>query len=118
LLNGTKNQIQINSALSTSTALLFNPTFYNNLLNPSGELVLKAQVAANSFPNLYPKSPTRLYHGTADEDVPFQTSQSTYTRFKAAGSTSLTLTSIPNGTHETSVQPMFLDVLPWIQSMQ
>jgi len=117
LLNGSSSEIQINSALSTSTATLFNPTFYSNLSNPSGELVLKAQLSANSFPNWYPKSPTRLYHGTADEDVPFQTSQSTYTRFIAAGSTALTLTSIPNGTHETSIQTMFLDALPWMQSL-
>jgi pimeloyl-ACP methyl ester carboxylesterase len=117
LLNGTLNSDQINAHLNTNLNSLFNPTFYANLLNPPAETVLKNQLASNSFPNWFPKSQTRMYHGTADEDVFFQTSQTTYTRFKAAGAPNLTFTPIPGGTHETSVIPMMLDVLPWFTAL-
>jgi hypothetical protein len=117
LLDGSKNSTQINSQLTTTLSMLFNPTFYSNLSNPTGEIAFKAKVAANSFPNWYPKSLTRLYHGTADQDVFFETSQSTYTKFIAAGATKLTFIPIPNGTHATSIGPMMLDVLPWFKSL-
>lgn len=111
LLDGSKNSDQINGELTTTMSALFNPTFYASLLNPTAETAFKANVAANSFPNWYPASPTFLYHGTADQDVFFETSQSTYTRFITAGATKVTLTPIPGGTHETSVGPMMVDAL-------
>jgi pimeloyl-ACP methyl ester carboxylesterase len=117
LLDGTKTNAQINAELTTSPAALLNTTFYNNLANPTGEIAFKAKVALNSFPDWYPVSPTRMYHGTADEAVFFETSQTTYNKFIAAGSKQLTLTPIPGGTHETSVAPMMADALPWLKSL-
>lgn len=117
LLNGSLNQAQVNAQLTTFIPGLLNPTFYANLQNPAGEIALKQQLAANSFLNWAPKSPTRLYHGTADEAVFYQTSQSTYNRFKAAGANNVEFYTIANGTHESSVQPMMANALPWIQSL-
>ena len=117
LLDGTKTNAQINPELTTSPAALLNTTFYNNLTNATGETAFKAKVALNSFPNWHPVSPTRMYHGTADEAVFLETSQTTYNKFIAAGSKQLTLTLIPNGTHETSVAPMMADALPWLKSL-
>ncbi len=117
LLNGTKNSDQINAELTLSLPALFSTTFFANLANPAAEAAFKAKVAANSFPNWYPKSATRLYHGTADENVYFETSQSTAARFVAAGSTKLTLIPIPGGTHATSIIPMMGDALPWFKSL-
>lgn len=117
LLDGSKNGAEINSELTTSPTALFTPTFFANLTNTTGELVLKQAVVTNSFSGWYPKSPTRLYHGTADVTVFYQTSVTTFNQFKAAGATGVELISIPNGTHGTSIQPMMLDVLPWIQSL-
>lgn len=118
LLDGSKDESQINSGLSTSPTALLNPVFYSNLLSASGETVLKQALVANSFTTgWYPKSPTRMYHGTADITVYYQTSVTTYNQFRAAGATNVTFTSIPNGTHGTSIQPMMLDVLPWLQGL-
>jgi len=117
LLDGSKTSDQINAALPATLPGLFNPTFYAAIGNPSAETTFKAQVAANSFPNWFPVSPTRLYHGTADQNVYFETSQSTFAKFKAAGSSQLTLIPIPNGTHETSVIPMMGDVLQWFKGL-
>ncbi|MGF7081539.1 alpha/beta hydrolase family protein [Mucilaginibacter sp. UYCu711] len=117
LLDGSKNGYQINTELNTTPSLLFNPTFYDSLSNLASEPIFKANVAANSFPNWYPISPTRLYHGTADQDVFFETSQSTYDKFIKAGANKLSLLPIPGGTHETSVVPMMLDALSWFKSL-
>lgn len=117
LLDGSKNSDGVNAGLTNSLTSLFNPTFYSALSNPTAETAFKAKVAANSFPNWYPKVATRLYHGTADENVYFETSQSTYLRFIAAGSAKLTLIPIPGGTHASAITPMMGDALTWFKTL-
>jgi alpha-beta hydrolase superfamily lysophospholipase len=117
LLNGTKSQAEINAGLTTSVTSLFNPTFLANLQSPTGEATLKQAIANNSFPNWVPKSPTRLYHGTADVTVFYQTTLTTFNRFKAAGATNVELVPIPQGNHQTSVEPMLGNALTWFQSL-
>lgn len=117
LLDGTKDIDAINQGLTTSPSALFNPTFYTNLANPAGETTLKKALTDNSFLDWVPKSPTRLYHGTADESVFYQTSESTFNRFKAAGATNVEFIPVPGGMHRTSIVPMMADALPWIESL-
>jgi len=117
LFAGTTDIDDINSQLTNSPATLFNPTFYANLRNPTGETVLKQALIQNSFLNWVPKSPTRLYHGTADETVFFETSETTFNRFKAAGATNVEFIPIEGGTHQTSIEPMIGNALPWIKSL-
>lgn len=117
LLDGTKDRPTIDAQLSTSPVVLFTPAFYAALGTASGEPVLKQKLADNSFGTWVPRSPTRLYHGTADESVFYQTSVSTFARFQAAGATNVTFTPIPGGTHQTSITPMMADALPWLQSL-
>lgn len=117
LLNGSLDRSAIDAALTTSTAALFNPVFYGSLLDPTKETALKQKLSDNSFINWVPKSATRLYHGTVDEAVFFETSVVTFTRFKAAGATNVEFFPIPNGTHSTSIEPMMLNALPWILSL-
>ncbi len=96
-------------------AALFNPVFLANLLNPTAEPVLKQATQNNSLLNCVPKSPTRLYHGTADVTVFYQTSETTFNKFKAAGATKVEFISIPNGNHQTSIDPMPSNALAWFQ---
>ncbi len=117
LLDGTKSRPEIDSALTTSTAALFNPVFHANLSNAKEEIALKQAIAKNSLLNWAPKTPTRLFHGTSDEVVYYETSVTTYNNLKAAGAANIELISIPGGTHETTVKPMILGVLPWFQSL-
>jgi pimeloyl-ACP methyl ester carboxylesterase len=117
LLNGTKTGSEIDAQLTTSPTALFNTTFYNNLLSPTGETVFKQQLTANSFLTWVPKSPTRLFHGTADEAVFYQTSLSTFNRFQAAGAKNVEFFTVQTGTHESTLQPMIENVLPWILSL-
>ena len=117
LVDGTKTKEQIEPQLTTSTVALFNPAFYAALADPTKETVLKQQLTVNSFLSWVPKSPTQLYHGTADESVPFATSVSTYAKFQAAGATNVQFFPVPGGTHGTALQPMMLNALPWILSL-
>lgn len=81
------------------------------------EPVLKQAIQNNSFLNWVPKSPTCLYHGTADVTVYYQTSETTYNRFKAAGATNVEFIPIPNGNHQTSIDLMLANALAWFQSL-
>ncbi|MVN78144.1 prolyl oligopeptidase family serine peptidase [Hymenobacter sp. HMF4947] len=117
LLDGTHVRAEIDAALTTSPAALFTPAFYASLSSPSGEPVLKQKMQDNSFANWVPRSPTRLYHGTADESVFYQTSASTFARFQAAGATNVEFFPITGGTHESSIVPMMANALPWLQSL-
>lgn len=117
LLAGTKTRPEIDAALTTSPPALFTPTFYAGLTSASGETVLKQQLAANSFGSWVPTSPTRLYHGTNDPSVFYQTSVTTFNRFQAAGASNVAFFPISGGTHDTSIIPMMADVLPWFQSL-
>lgn len=117
LLNGDKSLTDINAALTTSTAALLNPIFLANIQNAAGEPVLKQALRNNSFLDWVPASRTRLYHGTADVTVLYETSVTTFNRFKAAGATNVTFISIPGGNHQTSIKPTIQDALSWFQSL-
>jgi pimeloyl-ACP methyl ester carboxylesterase len=117
LLDGSNDRTTIDAALTTTMTNLFNPVFFTGLLDPTKETAFKQQLINNSFNSWVPKSPTQLYHGTADEAVFFQTSAVTYARFQAAGATNVAFFPIPGGTHETSVKPMMLNTLPWLLSL-
>jgi len=117
LLNGTKDIDEINSQLTNRPTVLFNPTFYANLQNTTGEIVLKQALIQNSFLDWVPKSPTRLYHGTADVTVFYQTSVSTFDRFKAAGATNVEFVPIEGGDHQTTIAPMMVNALTWIRTL-
>ncbi|MVN91037.1 alpha/beta hydrolase [Mucilaginibacter aquatilis] len=117
LLDGTLKGDQINAQLTLSLRDLFNTNFFNSLNSAGAEAAFKAKVAENSFPNWAPKSATRLYHGTADENVYYQTSESTYNRFlPVTGSAKLSLIPIPGGNHGSSVVPMMGDALQWFST--
>lgn len=118
LLDGTKDRTTIEGQLTTSPLALFTPAFYAALGTAGGEPVLRQKLTDNSFGGWAPRSPTRLYHGTADESVFYQTSVSTLASFKAVDATnSVTLMPIQGGTHESSIIPMMADALPWLQSL-
>ncbi|KAA6432275.1 alpha/beta hydrolase [Rufibacter glacialis] len=117
LIDGTRTSSSINSALAKDPEKLFNTTFLA-ALRGNGEQALKAALKKNSLKNWVPKSPTRLYHGTADIMVPFFTSQSTYEAMKAANAPNLKFVSIPGGGHGSSLEPMIKDLIPWMEGFR
>jgi pimeloyl-ACP methyl ester carboxylesterase len=117
LLDGSKTGSQINSELTKRPSELFSPAFFS-ALHGSGETQFKGALVTNSLTSWRPQTPTKLYHGTADEVVPFANSQATYDKLKANGAANISFVSIPNGTHGTSFQPMLEDVLPWFNELR
>ncbi|WP_242920923.1 alpha/beta fold hydrolase [Pontibacter liquoris] len=115
LFNGTNGGSAINRQLTTDPHQLFAPAFFEALQSPSGELPLKQALQANSFQDWVPQSPTRLYHGTADEIIPFENSKQTYTRFIAQGARHLEFIPLEKGTHGSSLVPMLQSLVPWIK---
>ena len=114
---GQKGSDAVNAGLTNSPAELFNPTFIQNLMLPTGEIALKQKLAENSFLTWVPKTPTRLYHGTLDETVYYSTSESTYNRFRQGGATNVELIPIEGGDHLSSIEPMLLGALVWFDSL-
>ncbi|SKC87179.1 alpha/beta hydrolase family protein [Ohtaekwangia koreensis] len=117
-MNGNYGGSFINSKLTTHVPSLLNAEFYTRLKSPSGELDLKRALTENSIRGWNTKIPTRLYHGTKDEIIPYQNSEATLESFRAAGSTSVSLTAIPSGTHGSSFFPMLKEFVPWFETMR
>ncbi|RNI29293.1 hypothetical protein EFB08_07690 [Rufibacter latericius] len=117
LIDGTRTSSSINSALAKDPAKLFNPTFLAGLRG-DGEVALKQALKNNSLKTFVPKSPTRLYHGTADTMVPFVNSQVTYDAMKAAGASDVKFIPVKGGTHFSSLEPMIKDLIPWFEGIR
>ncbi len=118
LLNGSKTGSQVNAELPKEPNQLYTETFFNGLAG-TGEEQFRNALAENSLTDWAPKAPTRLYHGTADDVVPFTNSQITFNKLKANGAgPQLTFHTIPDGTHGTTFQPMVTELVPWFASFQ
>ncbi|MFT2007261.1 alpha/beta hydrolase family protein [Pontibacter sp. 13R65] len=115
LFNGSNSGSMINRELPRDPQKLFTPSFYQGLLQANGEQTLKRALQDNSLTNWTPQSPTRLYHGTADDIVPFQNSKDTFYGFKARGAKQVEFFPIKGGTHGTAFIPMLESIIPWIQ---
>lgn len=106
----------VNSSLSNNLDELFAPAFYS-ALKGKGEDQLKQALAKNSVHDWKPKAPVRLYHGTADEIVPYSTSVTAYENFKKHGSKNIELIPLEGGKHGSSFAPMLLSLITWLNTI-
>jgi pimeloyl-ACP methyl ester carboxylesterase len=72
------------------------------------DTVLLNAVKDNDVFDWKPKTPTRLYHGTADTYVPYFNSQTTYDAMQKRGASNVTLFPIAGGDHGSSIQSFLL----------
>jgi len=118
LFNGVASAGTINRALTSDPKKLFNPTFYASLKRENGEPELKKALVQNTiYTDWVPASPTKIYQGTEDQSVFYQNSKDTYDQLKAAGAKDLEFIPIKGGTHSSSLEPMFMAVIPWFKSL-
>nr|WP_304608405.1 alpha/beta fold hydrolase [Pontibacter anaerobius] len=115
LFDGSKSGSTINRELTTDPKKLFNPEFFADLQQDDEEQQLKQALKANSFHDWVPQSPTRLYHGTSDNIVPFSNSEKTYERFQTGGAKQLAFIPIQGKGHGSAFVPMLHSLVPWIQ---
>lgn len=116
-LTGGRSGWSINSQLTNDLSKLFASDFYSRLKKAEGEPELKAALKRNTISGWKTSTPIRLYHGTADEIIPYSNSEATLDSFRRAGSTHVTLTPIERGTHSSSLMQMLQLFLPWLASL-
>ena len=72
----------------------------------------------NSVNNWATKTPTRFYHGTSDELVPFQITQKTYESFISNGSDSSIVKLVPLSGIGHEYFPAYMLILKWFKSFK
>jgi alpha-beta hydrolase superfamily lysophospholipase len=88
---------------------------FKKALNDGTDKEFIAAIGDNDVYNWKPKTPTRLFHGDADPLVFYFNSLNAEAAMKKLGAADLTLTTIPGGTHSSSVTPYLLGTLAFFQ---
>ncbi|WP_375418724.1 alpha/beta hydrolase family protein [uncultured Hymenobacter sp.] len=96
---------------------LFTPGFRNAVLNNT-DAPLTASLQDNDIYNWQPKAPLALFHGTADDYVPFFNSEDAYKAMRARGATQVSLHPIEGGNHFSSITQYTLEALAFISQYQ
>lgn len=101
------------AAVPTQQSQLFAASFRQAVLN-SSDAALNNALADNDIYDWKPTAPVALFHGTADDYVPFFNSQDAYDAMQQRGATQVELHPIPGGTHFTSVTAYTLGAYAFI----
>lgn len=101
LLNATP-AIGIQIEVEQNPQLLFKQSFLDGVRNATDTEFLNA-TKDNDVYNWTPKAPVRLFHGTADNFVPFFNSQNAYDAMRANGATQVELIPIEGGDHFSAI---------------
>ncbi|MBC6610345.1 alpha/beta fold hydrolase [Hymenobacter sp. BT507] len=93
-------QLQANqfSAVPQLPSQLFTTTFRDAVLN-GNDAPLAATLTDNDIYDWKPTAPTALFHGTADDYVPFFNSEDAYKAMRARGATQVELRPIEGANH-------------------
>lgn len=94
-------------------AELFTSTFRTSILNKT-DAPMTAAFQDNDIYDWKPKAPLALFHGTADDYVPYFNSEDAYKAMRARGATQVSLHPIQGGNHFTSVTQYTLEALGFI----
>ncbi|RSK31082.1 alpha/beta hydrolase family protein [Hymenobacter metallilatus] len=109
----TRLQANPFSEVPTQATALFAPGFRQAVLSGS-DAALRASLTDNDIFDWKPKAPTALFHGTADDYVPFFNSQDAYNAMRARGAAQVELRPIQGGNHFTSVTAYTLQAFAFI----
>ncbi len=85
LLDGEHTPSQINSQLTTDMTELLSQRLLEEFDTHADYAPLKQALMDNSQPAWANKAPIYLFHGDADEDVPFSISENLYAEFQSMG---------------------------------
>ena len=113
LIQAQKDKASINVSLNT----IFTDTFVKGIADGTDTGFLNA-VKDNDVYDWKPKTPTRLYHGTADQLVFYFNSQNAVNAMKARGATNVELIPLNGKDHGTAVQDFLLGTYQFFSSIQ
>ncbi|KAB2841396.1 MAG: hypothetical protein F9K45_08000 [Melioribacteraceae bacterium] len=116
LFDGTKTTEEVNTFLTNKVSELFKPEFISNYLSGNDEL-MNAALTENSLLNWSPLAPIRLFHGNADEFVPYENAAEAVQKLTLNGG-SIELITIQSGTHATSVIPSLIGAVIWFEEIK
>ncbi|UPL49297.1 alpha/beta hydrolase family protein [Hymenobacter sublimis] len=109
----TRLQANPFSSVPSLPSQLFADSFKQAVLNNT-DAPLTAAFRDNDLHDWRPKAPLALFHGTADDYVPFFNSQDAYNAMRARGATQVQLKPIQGGNHFTSVGTYTLQAFAFI----
>jgi pimeloyl-ACP methyl ester carboxylesterase len=98
----TQLQANLFGSVPTQQSQLFANSFRQAVLTNS-DTALNNSLTDNDIYDWKPTAPVALFHGTADDYVPFFNSQDAYDAMQASGATQVTLRPIQGGDHFSSV---------------
>ncbi len=113
LIQAQKDKANINVSLNT----IFTDAFVKGIVDGTDTGFLNA-VKDNDVYDWKPKTPTRLYHGTADQLVFYFNSQNAVNAMKARGATNVELVPLTGKDHGTAVQDFLLGTYQFFSSIQ
>lgn len=108
-----KNGLDVNINASFNT--IFNDAFVKGVNDGTDKGFLDA-VADNNVFDWKPKTPTQLYHGTADQLVFFFNSKNAFDAMRKRGATNVDLIEVPGGDHGSTIQTYLLGTLTFFNS--
>jgi pimeloyl-ACP methyl ester carboxylesterase len=114
LFDGSKSGSQINSELTTNIPALLNDELVANLETDSKYSYIHAAFTENSLTDWTPTIQMHMYHGDADDTVPYENSVTTYNKLIANGAseTTVQLHILPGADHAGGIQPYLEDIIP------
>ncbi len=115
LFDGMHSGNEINSELSTNVAEMFTDNFIKNYKTSPDFKVIRDFLQKNSVEFWKTDVPTKLFHGSADVDIPFATSQEAYDEMIRLGTQNVTLelVTIPNKGHVGAILATGINTVDW-----
>jgi pimeloyl-ACP methyl ester carboxylesterase len=116
LFDGSKTTDEINAVLTTDLTKLFKQDFIDSFENGT-ETTLTNAFKENGLIDWAPAVPVKLFHGDADQFVPYQNSVDAYNYFKSRGA-DVDLITIAGGNHYTSALPSIVAAVQWFETIR
>ena len=113
LYNGTFSGPQINNLLPDNVLDILKDSVLTEFTNNEDQF-LRQTLSQNTLLDWVPDSPTYLYHGIADDQVPYENSVVAYNTFQSNGSSDVVLELLPEsaGGHTSAAIPSIISVYP------
>ena len=120
LIDGEHSPSQINSQLTSNMPELLSQRLLAEFDIHADYALLKQALIDNSQAAWVNKAPIHLFHGDADEDIPFSISENLYTDFQKIGMGPDKVSFVPleGADHSTGSMPMFLKVIDILQDRE
>ncbi|MDP2889519.1 MAG: alpha/beta fold hydrolase [Bacteroidota bacterium] len=120
LYNGINTGGTINTALTTNMTNLLTSEFRTGFDTNTKFAGLKSAFIANSVAPWAISTPTRLYHGSADELIPISLSNKMVQDLRTAGTPNekIEMMTIPGANHSGGVFPVGISTIEWFLSLK